>query len=639
MKTPHLKSSSMKSPRSFMQNRLVPIVLLAVAPAAVNAANIWDGGAGTGNWADALNWDNNAVPSNSASLHFAGSTQPSTTNNTGTITAVNGLVFDAGASSFTLAGNALTLNSAGAVTNSSTSNQTIALNLALTSGAHTFSMTSGGGNIIIGSAADATKGLLSSTGSISTGGTGSLTLYGNNTFSGGVSVGATNALNINNGGTDSTNSAIGTGTLAIAAGATIDNTRGSAVTVQTNNAVNLAASFTFGGSNDLTFGSGAISNTQSANTVTLNGSNKTLTFGGVATNTASGSNITLTVNGTGNTLVFGGYNISNGASLKNLTIAGSGNVTITGAVTDSSSTATLSTLTYNGTGTLTLSGANTYTGKTTIGNGTSNGTVQFARQVSFYNNGAAAAWSTAAFRVNAGATMAFNVGGTGEFTSSDIATLSALTGSTAGFTNGAILGLDTTNASGGVFTLNSALGLNRTGQGLTKLGSGTLVLSVANTYSGATFIKAGTLALGTTNALATGTAITLGGGTLSLGGFSQAAFTNALTMTAGSTIDFGSHVGGLTLTFGDSHLATWTGSLSLLNFTVGTDNLSFTSISGLTVGQLAQISLAGYTVTGLDASGNVQFSANSIPEPSVYALILGTLSIGVVALSRRRRVA
>ncbi len=86
------------------------------------AANTWDGGAGTGNWNDALNWDNDLVPTGTPSLTFAGGVQTSTTNNTG-LTGVGGLTFAANAGSFVLAGNGLTLS--GNVANNSSSTQAI----------------------------------------------------------------------------------------------------------------------------------------------------------------------------------------------------------------------------------------------------------------------------------------------------------------------------------------------------------------------------------------------------------------------------------------------------------------------------------------------------------------------------------
>jgi autotransporter-associated beta strand protein len=78
-------------------------------------------------------------------------------------------------------------------------------------------------------------------------------------------------------------------------------------------------------------------------------------------------------------------------------------------------------LTKSGAGSQTLSGSNSYTGKTTI----SGGTLQFGKQVSLYNNNPAS-WTDTNIQVDNGATLALNVGGTGEFSSSDVAALTAL---------------------------------------------------------------------------------------------------------------------------------------------------------------------------------------------------------------------
>ena len=64
-------------------------------------------------------------------------------------------------------------------------------------------------------------------------GSGTVTLNGTNSYSGGTVVSA-GQLNINNGGDATYGTAIGTGPLTINAGATIDNTSGADVTLQTN---------------------------------------------------------------------------------------------------------------------------------------------------------------------------------------------------------------------------------------------------------------------------------------------------------------------------------------------------------------------------------------------------------------------
>jgi len=219
-----------------------------------------------------------------------------------------------------------------------------------------------------------------------------------------------------------------------------------------------------------------------------------------------------TLNGNSITLNSGIVNSSVSSHTINLPIVlgadqtwdtGSGNVSATGAMSGTAS------LTKAGTGTLTLAGTNTYSGTTTI----NSGTLQFAKKVSLYNN-TPANWTATNIIVNSGGTLAFNVGGAGEFSSDELNALKAIGSESGGFKNGAILGIDTTNA-GGNFTYNSVIANPNGGAnslGLTKLGSGTLTLGVANTYTGPTSIQAGTLTLTSSGAINHSSAITVASG-------------------------------------------------------------------------------------------------------------------------------
>jgi autotransporter-associated beta strand protein len=203
---------------------------------------------------------------------------------------------------------------------------------------------------------------------------------------------------------------------------------------------------------------GGVATTRSAIVYSLNGGG-TVTASNTTGTTSTG---TLTVNN-GNGAEFSG-NISQGG---------------TGVIA----------FTKSGAGSQTLSGTNSYTGKTTI----SGGMLRFAKQVSLYNNNNLTSWTDTNIQVDSAAVLALNVGGTGEFTSTDIATLAALGTATGGFKNGSRLGLDTTNA-GGSFTYSNVLanpGANALG--LRKLGTGTLVLDQVNTYTGGTIVEGGTL--------------------------------------------------------------------------------------------------------------------------------------------------
>jgi len=197
----------------------------------------------------------------------------------------------------------------------------------------------------------------------------------------------------------------------------------------------------------------------------------------------------------------------------------------------------------DGVGRTILSGLNTYTGVTTV----INGTLQFAGPQALYG-GVQGNWTATNLVVNSGATASFNVGGAGEFTAADVDAVKTIGSATGGFLTGSSLGFDTTNAAGGTFTYGTAIEDTNGGAnavGVTKLGLGTLQLTAVNTYTGITSVKAGTLSiaseanLGANPAAFNPAQLTLDGGTLA----TTASFTiddanRGMTLgAAGGTLD------------------------------------------------------------------------------------------------------
>ncbi|MFC7396714.1 autotransporter domain-containing protein [Chelatococcus sp. GCM10030263] len=120
------------------------------------------------------------------------------------------------------------------------------------------------------------------------------------------------------------------------------------------------------------------------------------------------------------------------------------------------------------------------------------------------------------------------------------------------------------------------------GGSLVKTGSGTTVLSGANTYTGPTTVAAGTLQAGAANAFSQASGTTVeGGGTLDLGGFVQAIDTVSL---AGGTLQNGALAGAVTSTGGT--VADLGGSASL------------TTLSGLTTVLGTNTYTGGTTING-----------------------------------------
>jgi fibronectin-binding autotransporter adhesin len=302
---------------------------------------------------------------------------------------------------------------------------------------------------------------------------------------------------------------------------------------------------------------------------------------------------------------------ANGSAVPNatLTVGNSTNLggTYAGSLQDGTGGGTLA-VTKTGSDRLILSGTNTYTGVTTI----SAGLLQFSNRVSLYN-GLTSSWTKANFNVSG--TLGLNVGGTNQFTTTDVATLiTNLTGTVSnnGLRSGSRIGIDTTNASGGTFTIANNI-TNTTGTGggaigLNKMGSGVLILTGTNTYTGGTTIgpifnasqlSGGTLRV-TTGAIGTG-GIGLNNGTLASASSAPVTIPGNISNT---------YVDG-TMTFGDSigtGVMTLTGGISLSG-----------SGSGRTINTAADV-----IVTGVLSGSNSSFLTKSGAATLTLSNVAGT---------------
>lgn len=273
-------------------------------------------------------------------------------------------------------------------------------------------------------------------------------------------------------------------------------------------------------------------------------------------------------------------------------------------------------LTKSGAGSLVLTGENTYAGVTTV----SSGTLQFANVVSLYG-GNTANWATSNIIVSSGATLAFNVGGAGEFAAGDIDTLKSLGNASGGFLSGSSLGLDTSHANGGEFIYSSSIGNTNSGAnvlGVTKLGSNTLTLNAANTYTGPTVISGGTLKAGAgsgASAFGNNSVVTLGnvaGVVLDLNGYNQ----SIGSLVGGGTTGGKVQLNGATLTTGGNNAnATFAGVIEgaggLTKAGTGIQTLSGSNTyTGLTSVNAGNILVANNDALGATGVGNGTVVAN-----------------------------
>ncbi len=362
------------------------------------------------------------------------------------------------------------------------------------------------------------------------------TLTTGNLIMGSKGTAAGNSTNVMNLGGDATTTVtIGSGT-------------GTAATLGTNGSAAVVSAIINVTGGTVAIGSGAgqalvlgSTNTGSGSTTTalnVSGGDVTLaTTGATAVTMASAAagtaNATIGISG-GTITVLGSIVRGTGAGTRNAAITLNGGTLdmtrksigdLGNAITFNAQSGTLKNLAeLNGGGglnktttdTLFMDGVNSYTGTTTV----TAGTLQFLKETALYNN-TQANWTDTNIVVGFNATAAFNVGGTGEFTSADVDVIKSLGTTTGGFKDGSSLGLDTTNAIGGSFTYGGVIADTNGGVnwvGFEKMGANILVLTGTSTYSGATTVAAGTLQVGdaTTGALAgTGSVTVSTGGTLS----------------------------------------------------------------------------------------------------------------------------
>jgi fibronectin-binding autotransporter adhesin len=418
-----------------------------------------------------------------------------------------------------------------------------------------------------------------------------LTLAGNNTYTGNTTISA-GALVFQNkatrtGGSSVTATATGTVGLGVGGGGVTDYSDADVASLFNSTLNGFTLNAASGVAIDTTAGNFTQSTALTAaraltklgsNTLTLSGNNTytgatTVSVGTLTTSAAD------RISDSSAVTVASGATFQIGGSETVGSIAGAGDYSIAGFTLTAGGENTSTTVSGNitgasgalaktGSGTLTLNGTNTYTGNTTITAGTlqvgANGTA--GSLTSNITNNAALAFSR-----SDNSTYSGKISGTGALTKSGAGTLTlsgnnTYTGSTTisagtlqignGGTTGSIIG-NVTN--------NSSLGFNRSdemtysgqisGSGtLIKNGSGTLVFTGDNTYTGGTSVNDGTLYLRTDLFAAEGALFSMGN----------------LTIASGATLmsERGNLAGSLTLNGGtwvenNGFGGSWSGSVSL----------------------------------------------------------------------------
>ncbi len=377
-------------------------------------------------------------------------------------------------------------------------------------------------------------------------GVGRLILGGANTYSGATAISG-GILEVNN------NAALGSGTASIASGGTLQVNAGQTI------------------ANNLTSVNGTGSAGQGA--VVGSGSGTSTLSGAIAVpNATIGSEA-------GNLLALTGSGVLSTSGIITFA-ANTGNISVSKPITGTGA------ITKTGSGILTLSnGSNSYSGLTTVSAGTLAITADGALGTTAGGTVVASGATLDLQNVTYGSAEALTLNG---------GTLASSTG-TSSFSGGITLGAANSiiNVGGTQLTIGSVIGDGGSGFGFTKSGSGNLILSGNNTYSGSTILNAGTVSVNHNNALGTGSLIFNAG--------SLAAASNGINLGNNYSISAAS-------------AGTISGLFSLALSGTGIFNsgstLQINNTAATTLGSLAAASAGVGSLVGMSGAGLITFNSS-----------------------------
>lgn len=328
--------------------------------------------------------------------------------------------------------------------------------------------------------------------------------------------------------------------------------------------------------------------------------------GGANANHTISANITTAADWTISNNLDTGYSLTISGTIDNngndTLVTGTGNTTISGVISDTGA------ITKTDVGKLTLSGNNTYSGGTSLqlgtialghNNGLGSGALTITGGALEASGGSRTIGNTTALQGNVTIGGANNIDFTGTWTQSGAdRTITVSNSGTTTFGNIVLAENNQTrtltmDVGAGGTTVSGVIsdGTGTGADGFTKNGSGTLVFSGANTYTGTTTINAGTIQIAASDRISDSSAMNLAGGTFNLNGSYSERVAN-LSFNDG-TIDFGTSGTNNNFMFNDE--GTVAGSLVVMNWDSSGDHLAYVTANGpLSAAFLNSVYFSGY---------------------------------------------